>query len=638
MTQANDAAPAASASSSVPNTLILATVDHLARFAPFDGMAREHLIWLAERLKLGYFAKGEVMLAPEQGEVDRLFIIKQGIVQGEREGAGAWLELHEGESFPLGALLSSRPAISTFRAKGDVFTYELSAADFHALLRLSPEYHDFCTRRIAALLAKSQQTMQAEYATAASGQQSLEKPLAKIIQRNPIACAPDTPLRLALESIQANKISAIVVTQDDFPVGVFTVRDLISRVVLPGTSLDTPISQLMTPNPVFLAPSDHAFEAAMLMAQRGFRHILVVDKHRLVGVVSEKDLFSLQRVGVTRISSNIRAAESLLPLQAAAGDIRQLAHNMLAQGVTAEQLTQIISTLNDLLTSRIIELQLARNPEAARIPFCWLALGSEGRLEQTLNTDQDNGIIFAIPEGINANTARQVLLPFAKQVNDDLDACGFPLCSGQVMASNPKWCLSLAEWKSTFDNWIDHGDPVALLNATIFFDFRPLYGAEHLSETLRAWLREEARKNSRFLHQMAANALRNRPPLGMVRDFVTGKGNTLDLKLNGITPFIDAARIYSLAHGITETNTLQRLRAIAEPLHMKRQDAEAYCDAFVFIQLLRLRQHHNQSERGEALSNKIDPDTLGDLDRRILKETFRQARKLQTKLSVDYQL
>jgi len=636
MTLANDAS---ATSPSIPNSLILATVDHLARFAPFDGMAREHLIWLADRLQLGYFAKGEVMLDPERGEVDRLFIIKQGIVQGEREGSGAWLELHEGESFPLGALLANRPAISIFRAQGDVFTYELPAADFHVLLKLSPEYHDFCTRRIAALLAKSQQTMQAEYATSTAGQQSLEQPLSKIIQRKPITCTPDTPMRQALETIQANKISAIVVTEQEKPVGVFTVRDLISRVVLPGTSLDTPIRTLMTPNPVYLYPQDHAFEAALLMAQRGFRHIMVVDRQeKLVGVVSEKDLFSLQRVGVTRISSHIRAAESLLPLQAAAGDIRQLAHNMLAQGVTAEQLTQLISTLNDLLTSRVIELQLARDPEAAKIEFCWLALGSEGRLEQTLNTDQDNGIIFTVPEGMDGAAVRKILLPFAKRVNDDLDACGFPLCSGEVMASNPKWCLSLPEWKKIFDNWIDHGDPVALLNSTIFFDFRPLHGAEHLGEALRIWLKDEARKNSRFLHQMAVNAMRNRPPLGMVRDFVTGDGNTLDLKLNGITPFIDAARIYSLAHGITETNTLQRLRAITEPLHMKEQDTEAYCDAFVFIQLLRLRQHHDQSERGEMLSNKIDPDSLNDLDRRILKEAFRQARKLQSKLSLDYQV
>ena len=176
------------------------------------------------------------------------------------------------------------------------------------------------------------------------------------------------------------------------------------------------------------------------------------------------------------------------------------------------------------------------------------------------------------------------------------------------------------------------------MHSTIFFDFRPLYGATHLAAELREWLKTTAQKNARFLHQMALDALRNRPPLGMVRDFVTGEGHTLDLKLNGITPFIDAARIYSLATGGVETNTVQRLRGIAQPLNLGPQDAEAYIDAFLFIQLLRLRLHHDQCARGEALTNKVDPDRLNELDRRILKEAFRQARKLQTKLALDYQV
>lgn len=622
-----------------PNALIQATADHLARFAPFDGMLRAHLIWLAERLRVGYFAQGEVLLAPAQGEVNRLFIIKQGVVQGEREaGADAWLELHEGESFPLGALLSRRAAISTFRARSDVFTYELAAADFHQLLHRSPEFHDFCTRRIAALLAKSQQSLQAEYATAVADQQSLQTPLARLIQRAPVTCAPDTPLRSALEIIQAQAISAIVVTAGERPVGIFSVRDLIGRVILPGIALDTPIAQLMTPQPVALAMQDRAFAAALAMAQGGFRHVLVMDGERLAGVLSEKDLFSLQRLGVTGISARIRAAQGLPELQTAAADIRQLAHNMLAQGVTSEQLTQLITTLNDLLTVRILEHALAHHPAAAEIEWCWLALGSEGRLEQTLNTDQDNGILFTPPAGQDAEAVRALLLPLARHVNESLAACGFPLCSGDIMASNPKWCLSHTEWQATFAHWIDHGDPEALLNASIFFDFRPLFGAAARAHALRAWLRDAVRKTPRFLHQMAANALRNRPPLGLVRDFVTSDQHTLDLKLNGITPFVDAARIYALAQGVTETNTRQRLLAIAQPLRLKPQDTDALVDAFLFIQLLRLRLHHEQSARQAALSNHIDPDALNDLDRRILKEAFRQARKLQTRLGLDYQV
>ena len=615
---------------STANSLIAATVDHLARFAPFDRMAREHLAWLADRLKLAYFAKGEVVLAPEHGEVKTFLIIKQGIIQGERTGEGAWLELHEGECFPIGALLARRAAISTFRAQTDVFCYEMDAAGFHELLRLSQPFHDFCTLRLADLLQQSQRQTQAHYASAASAQQSLENPLSSITRREPVSCAPDTPLRAALETMREHGIGSIVVVDGERrPVGMFTVRDLIGRVILPGVDLATPIRAMMTPDPVALPSSARAFEAALVMARHGFRHVLVADDGRLTGVVSEKDLFSLQRVGVTQVSATIRMAANQDQLRRAADDIRQLGHNMMAQGVGAEQLTQILSTLNDLLTRRVIELECAA-AGPCRHTFCWLAFGSEGRLEQTLSTDQDNGIIFTLAADETADAVRIELLGFAERINRALDACGFPLCKGGIMAMNPKWCLSLEEWKATFGHWIDAGDPEALLNASIFFDFRPLYGKESLASELKQWLLGRTAATPRFLHQMAANALRNRPPLGLVRDFVVESGgenaDTLDLKLNGTTPFVDAARVFALATGTPATGTAARLRAAGARLNIARAEIEAWLAAFYFIQLLRLRRQHEESEAGLAMDNRINPDRLNDLDRRILKESFRQAR------------
>lgn len=627
-----------------PASLSHATADQLSRHAPFDRMEREDVLWMVEHLKLGYYAQGEIILSPGQGVVEHFLVIKQGVVQGEQEVVSAqkdelaWLELHEGECFPLGALLSKRPVTSVYRAQEDVFCYELPAADFIALTHKSEAFHDFCTRRIANLLEQSKHIIQAQYSQSGAEQQSMSSPLSAIIQREPVACDSQTPLRQVLESMRRHRIGSMVALDAGHkPVGIFTLHDVLARVALPELSLDQPLASVMSPDPYTLPPHALVMEAALAMAEHGFRHILVVEEGRLKGLVSEKDLFSLQRVGLRQISSAIRNAGQPESLRQSTLDIRQLAHNMLAQGVAAEQLTQLISTLNDLLTRRIIELELRDTPLDG-IEFCWLALGSEGRIEQTLNTDQDNGLIFSVPAGSSAAEVRSVLQPFALRVNNALAACGFPLCRGGVMASNPKWCLALDEWKETFANWIYHGAPMDLLHSTIFFDFRALSGAGHLAASLRQWLGAEARKNTRFLHQLAVNALKNRPPLGVVRDFVIGEGHTLDLKLNGITPFVDAARIYSLAHGVAATNTLQRLREIAGPLRIKPQDAGAYGDAFLFIQLLRLRLHHAQTERGEALSNKVDPDSLNDLDRRILKEAFRQARKLQTKLGLDYQV
>lgn len=618
--------------------------------APFDQMETAHLLWMLERMRLGYYAAGELIVTPNQGAVDRLLIIKQGMVHGEQNvahvsDADTWLELAEGECFPLGALLANRAVASTYRAGSDTFCYELPASDFHQLIGLSPPFRDFCTRRIANLLEHSKQIIQAQYSQSCTEQQSLASPLSAIIRREPVTCAPEASVRRVLEVMHELHVgSMIAVDAAKQPLGILTLPDVLERIALPQIDLDQPVINIMSTQLDTLPPQALAYEAALTMAKHGFRHVLVVENDTLVGLVAEKDLFALQRVGLRQVGSTIRHAESIAVLQQSAADIRRMAHNMMAQGVAPEQLTQFISTFNDLLTARVVELQCQASGligTSLHDGLCWMALGSEGRFEQTLNTDQDNAIIFEVPEGMTADQVRAQLLPFARHINETLALCGFPLCKGGIMASNPKWCLSLEEWKSTFAHWISGGTPEALLHATIFFDFRSLYGAQHLADDLRAWLARVARENSRFLHMLAENALRNRPPLGVVRDFVLGKENKLDLKLNGITPFVDAARIFSLAAGCTQTNTLLRLRSSAKKMRLDESEIDSWINALLFIQVLRLRHHDEVSTQGagdDALDNLIDPKKLNELDKRILKEAFRQARKLQARLALEYHL
>jgi CBS domain-containing protein len=621
-----------------------------AAHAPFDRMESAHLLWMIARMKLAYYAQNEVLVSPEQGVVERFLVIKQGMVQGEQNVAHAseadtWLELVEGECFPLGALLAHRPVASVYRSVKDTFCYELPLADFHELLGLSAPFRDFCTRRIANLLEHSKQVIQAQYTQSSAEQQSLTSPLSAIIRRTPVTCAPDTSVREVLARMHELRVgSMIAVDSDGRPLGILTLPDVLERIALPQIDLELPVIGIMTTELTWLPPQALAYEAALEMAKQGFRHVLVVENEQLVGLVSEKDLFALQRVGLRQIGSAIRHAKSLEELQQSAADIRRMAHNMMAQGVAAEQLTQFISTFNDLLTVRVVELEYAASGVTATAladGLCWMALGSEGRFEQTLSTDQDNALIFTVPDGLTTEEVRQTLLPIARRINETLALCGFPLCRGKVMASNPQWCLSLDEWKRTFSNWISNGTPQALLHSSIFFDFRALHGAHQLAEELHLWLSRVASDNTRFLHQMAENAMSIRPPLGLVRDFVVGKEHTLDLKLNGITPFVDAARIFSLAAGVTQTSTLQRLRASAVKLKIHPAEVEAWIDAFLFIQVLRMRHHDEGQEQGlsdEELDNRIDPEALHELDRRILKEAFRQARKLQARLALEYHL
>ena len=190
--------------------------------------------------------------------------------------------------------------------------------------------------------------------------------------------------------------------------------------------------------------------------------------------------------------------------------------------------------------------------------------------------------------------------------------------------------------------WVRRPDPVSLLNASIFFDFRPLFGAAHLAKQLRNYLLGLTRGNPLFLRMMAANSLSVAPPLGIIRDFVTDADpkhpGSIDLKKFGARLFVDAARLFALANGVIHTNSVQRLRNACEYMGMSTEQMAAAIDGFSFIQLLRLRHQHLEDEAGRDSDNLVYPDQLNELDRRILKEAFRQARKLQQRLKLDYQI
>jgi CBS domain-containing protein len=374
------------------------------------------------------------------------------------------------------------------------------------------------------------------------------------------------------------------------------------------------------------------------MFRRGMRHLILTGADgQLFNVVSQGDLYGMQAADSASLANAILATRSIDELAAQTTAVRRFAARRLAEGSGAEALCEWISALNDLIALQAIDLVEARF-ELPYVPWCWIVFGSEGRLEQTFFSDQDNGIVFAAASGEEADVLRQKFLPFARAVNAALDTCGFALCSGQVMAGNPAWCLSLDEWKRQFGNWISVPEPEALLNASIFFDFRPLYGREELVADLQHWLLRKVKGNAAFFRAMTANALGQEPPLSWWRDFRLGGGkefpHTLDLKGQGIRVFVDAVRILALAHGVAHTNTIERLRGVRQALGMPLEEAAAMVAAFYQIQRLRLQ--NQVSGEFPAAANRLNPDRLHRLDRQILKEAFRQARTLQQRLRLDY--
>ena len=621
-----------------------ASTDFLRNHSPFNRMEPEALSFLAERAVLGFHPRGSEILTPEMGVPAHFYIVQRGKVQARQTGAAvvteyASLAIGPGECFPIGAISARRPSTNAYVASEDSFCFRIAADDFLQLMQMSPAFHLFCTQYIASLLNQSRQQLQTTFTQRAAEQQTMTTSLGKLIKQAPFAVSAESTTREALERMNELQLGCVVVVDSErHPVGVLTQSDLLPRVILAAFDLDRPIGEVMTANPHQLGASASAYDAALEMATHGVRHLLVVDAEgRLEGVVSERDLFSLQRISLRQIRAGIESAADIEALQRASKDIRQLALNLIAQGIGAEQLTQFISALNDALTRRIIELALAQH-DLAGIDFSWVAFGSEGRHEQTLSTDQDNGIIWRTPEMANDEQVKKRLLAFAGVVNSHLAACGFPLCKGNIMASNPELCLTLEEWKARFGSWIREPDPQALLNASIFFDFRVLYGSERPASQLRTWLNKTVKGNSTFLRMMAVNALQVMPPLGRIRDFVLEDDGSIDLKKSGARLFVDVARILALRTGVDSSSTVQRLRQAAARMGVPAEEVSAIIDGFNFIQLLRLRSQHLETEHDAPGDNRVNPDSLNELDRRILKEAFRQARKLQLRLKLDYQL
>lgn len=608
------------------------------RHAPFDAMAPEALRTLVLAAELAYFAPDEVIACPDDGPAHSLFVVKSGLVSAQHglaELAGGW-QYEAGDCFPMAALMNGRAVTATYRADSDVFVWRVPADAVKAVAAISPPLAAHLSERVLQLLQLAGREQARQATQAALAQQSMEKPLSELMKSKVLTVGPDTPLELALRAMSQRRVgSVLVVDEMQHPLGILTRDDVLDRVTLPQRPLQTPIGQVMSQPVRSLSVHHTAQDAALLMSRFTLRHVPVVEGERLVGIVSERDLFALSRLSVQRVSSELRAADDVCAVLEQAPRIRDLARLLAGQGVGAKTLTGLIAHLNDLLTERLVQLHAAEQG-LDMTQAAWLAFGSEGRGEQTIATDQDNGIVFVSD---TPDADRPQWLALGAAVCDSLNAAGFPLCKGGVMARHADCCRSVGEWREAFLTWLNQGTPEDLLRVSIFFDARAVAGQATLVEPLRELAKGPA--SPRFLRLMAENALRWKPPLSWrgaldpeERDGMVG----LDLKATGTALFVEAARLMALAHGIDAVGTRERLLAAGEALGVGEAERDGWAAAFEFLQGLRLQVQLAPAGEGSTLTspNWMPIERLNDLDRRTLRVSLRVAQRLQQRLQLDH--
>jgi CBS domain-containing protein len=466
--------------------------------------------------------------------------------------------------------------------------------------------------------------------------------LRALARRQPLVVAPETSLRETIYRISQDHEDAAVIADSasGLPLGIITLRELLHVISFEGGGLEDPVAIHMIGAPLTLAADAPVHRARVMMAKKGVRQLLLTEQDgRLVGLATQADLLGLRTGGAEALIATINAARDMEAMAIAADRVRRRAAELFHSGMGVEALCQWMSGLNDLIAIRVIEL-IEDEFELPPVPWCWMVFGSEGRLEQTFATDQDNGLMFVPPEPESTQAMREAFLPFAMAVNQALHHCGFERCRGDIMAGNPSWCLSAAEWQQHFTDWLWLPHPEALVHSTIFFDFRPLYGSSEPVDQLRDWLIRTAPSHGRFFHALAELALSAAPPLGWAGQFTFDRNrdfpHTIDLKLQGARFFMDAARLWALKDGAWATSTAERLRTTGETRGRQREDISAEIESFHLIQRFRIHQQL-QSKDPDAV-NRVDPDDLNELHRLMLKEAFKQARKLQSRLRQEFGL
>lgn len=349
----------------------------------------------------------------------------------------------------------------------------------------------------------------------------------------------------------------------------------------------------------------------------------------------EELLPGLPTAELAALGSALATVDDLDSLAGLAARQHALLAQTVASGWSGEVACTLISGLNDRLTRRVLTL-VARRHRLPPVDWCWLAMGSEGRDEQTLVSDQDNGLVFSACDAGEAQALRELFLPFAREANEQLAACGFSLCPGNIMAGNPQWCLSVDEWRERFIEWVRCPDPVALLNATIFFDLRPVHGKLELGQGLRTLIGRLTSDTPAFLHLMSINALQVHPPLGFLGDVAVDDAEAVDLKKFGSRIFVDVARILALATATPSVNSFARLREAGAAAGMHPREIAATQAGLSHLLRLRLEL---QAATGDGIEPAaFRPAELHEVDRVILKESLRQARRLQQRLKLNYSL
>jgi CBS domain-containing protein len=616
---------------------LAAVRDFLADHPPFDALPVEMLADLPGRLTSNRHPRGTVVLAA--GAVPTaLLVVRSGAVElrtpggdlVERGGPGTCLG---GEALAAGV---TQPVVTT--ALEDTEVLVMPAAVFGELCEQQESFATFFSPRSGGRLRRAVE-LQREQQGTSSDRAVLRTRAGDLVARQPVRVPPTATIRDAAARMTEQRVSSVLVTDDDRLVGILTGRDLRSRVVARAVDPFAPVSTVMTSDPITTRPDAMALEVLLELVRHNIHHLPLVEDDRVVGVISANDLLRLEQANPVHLVSEVAKAPDVTSVAGVASRLGRLVQSLVRQGTSAHDICRVVSTVADAFEQRLLQLAEAElgSPPVA---YAWVTLGSRARYEQALGPDQDHALV--LDDGFRPDDSEHqaYFAELAERVTAGLEQLGYPRCPGDKMATNPSWRQPVASWRNHVSRWVRNPSSEAILESSVFFDLRHQYGDSDLTRRLAQHLREAGQGSPVFLAHLATHVVSQPPPLGFFRGLVvdrTGEHrSTLDLKRGGLSVIVQIARVHGLAAGSEQTSTPGRLAdAVAAGL-VSSELASDLRDAWEFLAHLRLRHQAEQVQAGEQADSKINPSLLSSFDRRHLKDSFGVIRSAQAALAQRY--
>ena len=604
---------------------MIALLDNLKNHLPFSLLEDNTFNMIEASSQIAYYPKSTVLIAEDQLP-ENLYVVIKGMVE-VREGEELIDIYNSNDIFGAIELIKNEASSYTYVVTEELICYEIPVEIFLQLTEANKAFKTFffssIVERMDMIKEKNDTAKTADMMVARIDDTILHD--ACVVESN-------MPIVKALSKLEETKSAALIV-KNEYGYGIVTDADLRYYILHKEEDELVEISQLQSYPVISVEEGELLFNVLLIMTSHNIKHLPVMDDNgTITGVLELTDLLSYLSNQTHIISVQMERAETLEDVIDASGRIEMMVAVLHSKGVKSRYIAKMVSEIHKKMYAKLFEFIF---PKSWHRKCTLLLLGSEGRGEQILRTDQDNAIIFE--DGFDPEEKDAVLLTFI----ETLDKIGFPRCPGNVMIINPQWAKDVKAYKEDIRQWIASPDYDGLMNMAIFYDTYAVAGNIALFKILRSYLFDKVQAHKEYLTYFARSIESFESPLGLFSRFIAdekGHKDEIDIKKGALFALIHGVRALSLEYRISKTNTTERIKELNNVGYMSKEDAQNLLETLEVINTLRLSAQLEKMQAGKEIDNYICLSTLGKLERDTLKEALKMVEQFKKRVSYHFHL